>query len=83
MIFGGKILINVYLSDPLPSFPLLPTCHQEREYCDIFLKPHGAETKDGKVHKKFWIKFHYSAAEIWPVQMKKQISKDFFGDLAR
>lgn len=64
MIFGGKIPIHVYLSDPLPLVPLLPRCQQEREYCDVFLKPHGAETKDGKVHKKFWTRFCHSAAEI-------------------
>lgn len=73
-----RLLAVQWGSDPLPSFPLLPTCQQEREYCNIFLKPHGADTKDGKVHQKFWIKFHYSTAEIWPVQMKKQISMDFF-----
>lgn len=78
MIFGGKILICVYLFHPLPPVLLLPTCLQEREYWDIFFKPHGAETKDRKVHKKIWIRFYHSAAEIWPVQIKKQKSKDFF-----
>lgn len=77
MVFGGKFQIKIYLSDPLPSVLLLPTCQQEREYCDIFLKPQRKRQKIGKFTKKCWITFYHSTAEIWPEEMKKQISKVF------